>query len=260
MASAPKRCSFSCKLQFCKLQYGAKAMNSNYILALMIYKTAVILMLIVSLAQSATLKVGPGESLSATLYTARPGDVVEVKAGTYYDHLTIDKPITLLGIGMPVLDATASGSAITITANGVWVQGFRIINSGSLQGGNGAGISVRSDNNTITGNNVSNNFNGIYLSKANSNRIFRNFVSDNLGFGIRLESSSNNTIWENIFANNYGQNTYDNGNNMWDNGTVGNYHSDFVCSDKGNITCGSGCAISGGNGIDRYPLIKISLL
>jgi nitrous oxidase accessory protein len=226
----------------------------------MVYKLAVILILIASQAQAGTLRVGPGESLPAAIYAARPGDVVEVGAGTYYDHLMIDKPITLRGLDMPVLDATASGSAITITANGVMVQGFGIINSGNLRDGDGAGISVLSNNNTITGNNVSNNFNGIHLLKANGNRIFQNIVRGNLGFGIRLEDSSNNTIYSNSLSNNYRQNAYDNGFNWWDNGTVGNYYSDFVCRNKGNITCNLGCAISGGSSIDRYPLIKISAL
>jgi nitrous oxidase accessory protein len=226
----------------------------------MIYRLAVILILISSQTQAETLRVGPGDSLPAAIYAARPGDVVEVGAGTYYDHLIIDKPITLRGMDMPVLDATASGSAITITANGVMVQGFRIINSGSIRDGDGAGITVLSNNNTITGNNVSNNFNGIYLLKARGNRIFQNIVRGNLGFGIRLENSSNNTIYANSFANNYRQNAYDNGINRWDNGIVGNYHSDFVCRSGENTTCNLGCAISGGSSMDRYPLIRISRL
>lgn len=232
-------------------------MNIKIYLTLMAYKLAIILILIISLAEAATIRVGPGESIQTAIYTARPGDMVNVERGTYYDHLRIDKPITLRGAGMPVLDATASGSAITITANGVTVQGFRIMNSGSLRGGEGAGINVLSNNNTLSGNNVSNNFNGIYVSNARNNRIFENIVSGNLGFGIRLEGSGNNTIYANSLANNYRQNAYDNGSNQWDNGTVGNYYSDFVCHDQKEQICGSGYVIPGGLSRDRYPLVRI---
>ncbi len=222
-----------------------------------ISRLAVLCIMIASLAQAATLSVNPGGSIQTAIYAASPGDVVLVHGGTYYDHLKIGKPLTLKGIGKPVLDATASGSAITLDADGIWLEGFRIMNSGSLLGGQGAGITVLSNNNTITGNNVSNNFNGIYVLKARKNRIYGNIVSGNLGFGIRLEGSSNNTIYANSFINNYQQNAYDDGLNLWDNSSVGNYYSDFICPNQGDGICNSGHSIPGGRSMDRYPLIRI---
>ena len=231
----------------------------------MICKLVVILMLFIALSQGAILSVGPGDSIQIAIYAAHPGDIIDVKGGTYYDHLKIDKPITLRGIGMPVLDATASGSGVTITADGVRFEGFRIINSGimqsSMQGSvreeTEAGIKVLSKNNIIEDNNVSNNFNGVYLSHSNNNTIFNNIVKDNLGFGIRLEGSLNNTIYANTFVDNYGQNAYDDGSNYWDNGSIGNYYSDFICNNKEDGTCSSVYPIPGGKNIDRYPMLRI---
>ncbi len=222
----------------------------------------VLLLPAIALSQGALLSIGPGDSIQSAIYAAYPGDVTEVKAGTYYEHLRIDKPIMLRGIGMPTLDATASGSGVTITANGARLIGFRIINSGIMQGGIPsqveAGIKILSKSNVISENNVSNNFNGVYLFYAVNNTLFDNAVKDNLGFGIRLEGSSNNTIYANSFANNYGRNAYDDGSNYWNSGEVGNYYSDFICNSRKNGICSSSYEVPGGKNIDGYPLFKIS--
>jgi nitrous oxidase accessory protein len=47
--------------------------------------------------------------------------------GKYYEHLQVNKAVNLTGQGMPVLDATASGSAITLKADGITVRGFKIV-------------------------------------------------------------------------------------------------------------------------------------
>ncbi len=212
-----------------------------------------------SLAQAATLNVGPNGSIQAAIFTAQPGDVIVVSKGIYYEHLKVDKPITLHGQGMPLLDATASGSAITLQADGITVEGFRIINAGTWPAKEtpDAGIVVLSSGNRITRNNVSNNFNGILLQSATNNSILDNNVCRNLGFGIRLESASNNTIANNILAENH-QNAFDDGVNLWEM----NHYGDFDvpregCSDTGDGICEHGYAVAGGMNMDRQPRSKI---
>ena len=56
--------------------------------------------------------------------------LVLVPEGTYYEHVLVDKSIILRGQMMPVLDATASGSAITLLADGITVEGLKIVNAG----------------------------------------------------------------------------------------------------------------------------------
>ncbi|MFB3763888.1 MAG: nitrous oxide reductase family maturation protein NosD [Methanotrichaceae archaeon] len=231
----------------------------------MIYRLTIVFISAIVLAHGAVLSIGPGDSIQSAIYAAHSGDIIEVGRGTYYDHLKVDKPITLRGIGMPVLDATASGSGVTITADGVQLEGFRIINSGSMLGGMPAsmreepeaGIKVLSKNNIIRDNNVSNNFNGVYLSHSDNNTIFNNMVKDNLGFGIRLEGCKNNTIYANSFVDNYRQNVCDDGSDHWDNGSIGNYYSDFRCNNRNGEICISGYAVPGGKNIDRYPTFRI---
>ena len=124
-----------------------------------------VLITILGSAFAATVSVYPGSSIQAAIYTAKVGDVIEVHSGVYYEHVNVNKRITLKGIGMPILDATASGDAITLKTDGIILQGFRTINSGQWPGDGSkeAGIKVLSNNNTIENNNTSNNSNGIFI-------------------------------------------------------------------------------------------------
>jgi parallel beta-helix repeat protein len=109
---------------------------------------------------------------------ASAGDTILVYSGIYYENVVVNKSVTLRGSGHPVVDAGGEGCAITLTADEITLVGFNATNSGRLWWSD-VGIKVTSNNNTITGNNVSSN-----------------------GVGIRLDdSSNNNTIAGNVFAN-----------------------------------------------------------
>jgi parallel beta-helix repeat protein len=222
---------------------------------------ACVLIAILGYANAATVSVYPGSSIQAAIYTAEAGDVIEVHSGVYYEHVNVDKRITLRGIGMPILDATASGNAITLKADGIILLGFRMINSGQWpgDGSNEAGIKVLSNNNIIENNNASNNSNGIFIIGGNNNTITVNTASNNLGYGIMLSDSVGNIILKNNFTRNYKQNAYDDGINRWDVGSVGNYYGNFSslaegCQDLGcNEVCDLGYPVPGGSSIDHYP-------
>jgi len=218
-------------------------------------RALVILLLLASTVPAAAATVGPGGSIQAAIFAAHPGDLILVQEGKYYEHLQVNKPVTLVGQGMPVLDATGSGSAITLKADGITVEGFKIINAGSwpTEKSSEAGIKVLSHDNRIIGNDVSNNFNGILLQRGENNSILDNLVSRNLGFGIRLEGSSNNTIYNNNLDLNR-QNAFDDGINLWDN----NHYSDFDdpgegCIDRGAGLCISRYVLPGDGSADEHP-------
>ena len=42
-----------------------------------------------------------------------------VHSGVYYENVVVDKSVTLKGVGQPVVDANGSGSAITLTSDGL---------------------------------------------------------------------------------------------------------------------------------------------
>jgi parallel beta-helix repeat protein len=134
---------------------------------------------------------------------ASTGDTILVYSGVYYENVIVDKSVTLIGNGQPIVDAGGiRGSAITLSAEGITLIGFTTTNSGSMWGG--AGIRVISSNNTITGNSASNNNGGgisLYDS-SNNNTITGNNVNSNNRSGISLYFSSNNTITGNNVRNN----------------------------------------------------------
>lgn len=89
------------------------------------------------------------------------------------------------------------------------------------------GIWAESSNNTIIdGNIILNNALGIDVDVCDNNTVYGNIISNNY-YGIDLDSSNSNTFYHNNFVNNTQQvNTYLS-SNKWDNGTHGNYWSDY---------------------------------
>jgi parallel beta-helix repeat protein len=157
-------------------------------------------------------------------------------------------------------------------------------------GNKGILIEVDSTSNQITLNEITNHLNdGIYLHPGNNNTISGNIISNN-EYAIRLWGSSNNIITDNIFnesqhwAVSFSQssdnnqiyhnnflsnlnNAWDEDTNFWDNGypLCGNYFDNYTGLDSyhgadQNIPGSDGIGdipynISGGENIDLYPLI-----
>jgi len=137
--------------------------------------------------------------IQEAINNAAMGDMIIVHSGVYCENVYVNKSVTLKGIGYPVVDANGSDSAITLNADGITLGGFNVTNSGSLW--DGAGINVISSNNTITGNNVCNNSDGISVVSSSNNSITGNNLYNN-EYSISLSDSNNNTITGNNVCNN----------------------------------------------------------
>ncbi len=225
------------------------------------------LFLVSALAGGATVTVCPSgcdySSIKAAIFAASPGDVILVQSGRYYEHLNIQKRIVLRGVdsgkGMPIFDATGSGSPITIAADGVVVEGLRLLNGGP----DSAGILVLADDCVIRDNDASNNYIAIHLVGCKNCTVQGNAASGNLEYGIRLDGCSGNLVFENEMIKNFLGNAFDDGTNFWDDGTVGNRYGDFDepaegCIDAdGEGLCDSGRDIPGGANRDRFPLAGV---
>jgi parallel beta-helix repeat protein len=123
-----------------------------------------------------------------------------VYSGIYYENIVINKTINLMGedAATTIIDGNETGDVIYISEEGkASISGFTIKKSGY----NDAGISIHSNNNTITGNNISNNNYGIYSTNSQYNNFSQNTLLFNSDYGMYLNSGSdNNVIFDNVFS------------------------------------------------------------
>jgi parallel beta-helix repeat protein len=120
-------------------------------------------------------------SIQDAIDNASSGDTVYVRNGTYYENLVINITIDLIGEGYKttVIDSGGIEDTILISEDSVTLMGFTITN------GNNSGLTISSDNNIISNNNISNNPIGInILASSSSNVIANNEISRNEGAGI----------------------------------------------------------------------------
>jgi parallel beta-helix repeat protein len=158
---------------------------------------------------------------------ASAGDTIIVSAGTYYEHITIDRSLTLQGEnGGSIIDGNGTDNTIVICANNVNISDFTIQNSGPdsenagvylcnsswcninhniiTHNGHGIWLTDYSDNNILIGNNVSYNLIGIGLSESYNNVVTSNYVFSSTLCGIALRAN-NNILSSNIAkSNEYG--------------------------------------------------------
>ena len=159
-----------------------------------------------------------------------------------------------------------NGSNVLLTNNsiintnhlGVYVStvGINIVGGGS---------------NKVIGNNVENNSDGLSFSDTQDNVVTENNVTANHGWlleftwGISFFDASNNLIFNNNFNDNYDQyhGNYaqvgsEDSINLWDDGKMGNYWSDYNGTDANGDGIGDTPYEVDSKNTDHYPLIKPS--
>jgi parallel beta-helix repeat protein len=216
-------------------------------------------------------------TIQEAINAANPGDFIFVHNGTYYENVVVNKTVSLVGEDRvtTIVDGGGTGSVINVTANSVNINGFTIQNSGSTASdsgiyvvSNGNNISCStitndkngiylyySNNNTVSGNNVSsNNWYGIYLHHSSSNVISDNNIYSNYNDGIYLYYSSNNVISDNdIYSNNNGINLYCSSDNAVSNNNISNNDCGIsVCQLSNNNVMSDNNVYSNKNGVFLY--------
>jgi nitrous oxidase accessory protein len=148
-------------------------------------------------------------SIKEAIFKAEDFDTILVKKGNYKEYdIIIDKPLTLLGEDLPVIDGELKGEIIRITADNVTVDGLFIINVGVSYTEDYAAIRVERSKNFVIQNVVLENlFFGIYLEKSSYGKVYHNkIIGDaveeyNSGNGIQLWHS-NHIVIENNYVEN----------------------------------------------------------
>jgi parallel beta-helix repeat protein len=144
-------------------------------------------------------------TIQKAIDAASDGDSIYVHSGTYYESITVNKPLTLIGENREntIIDGGGIGTVIKVIASKVVIKRFTVQNSNRTAGTSYAGIEVSGTLCNITGNHITKNRIGI-LVKSQKTRITQNILTNN-GHGISLYSSSKVTVKSNDFAaNTYG--------------------------------------------------------
>lgn len=142
------------------------------------------------------------KSIKDAISSAPRGATILVKSGTYNEYdILIDKPLTLKGENMPVIDGKSKGEIIKIASDSVTLDGFHVVNVGQSYTEDYAAIRVaKSDHFVIQNITIKNLFFGIYLEKANHGIVRNNTIAGsateefNSGNGIQLWYSEYITV------------------------------------------------------------------
>lgn len=142
---------------------------------------------------------GPFTAVAAAIGAAGAGDTVYVEAGTYDGPLSIDRPLSIIGLGGPVIRGPGRGHIIEATAP-VHIEGLVLRGSGDRMDTEDAGIMVRDGPARILDNELDDVLFGIYLKEAPGSEVRGNRVRgkplplSRRGDGIRLWQSPGSNI------------------------------------------------------------------
>jgi parallel beta-helix repeat protein len=129
----------------------------------------------------------PGDysTIQQAVNVAPSGSVVLVSSGVYHEHVMANKSLQLIGNDRTntIIDSDNNGTAITVMADNVVIDGFTLCNSSYPTTGTKAAIHIVGSNNCTVRNNIltHNACFGIYLERSNNSNISENLASFNGG-------------------------------------------------------------------------------
>jgi len=194
-------------------------------------------------------------TIQEAINAAKEGDTIIVRNGTYYEHLVVNKALTLVGETKhdTIIDGDGTGIVVCVTADDVALNDFTIQNgelgllfrysttgilTENIVSNNSYGLYLwGSSDNILTGNIVSDNWDAIYLYISHNNTFNGNTVSNNWD-GFHLESSNLNVLADNIVSqnNNDGIHLYHSSNNVLSGNTAsGNQYGIYVGDSDDNV-------------------------
>jgi len=145
-------------------------------------------------------------TIKEAIEQAIDGDTILIKKGIYKEHGTtiIDKSITIIGEGNPVIDGEMKGTIFSIQATNFSIEGLHIINVGKSYLEEFAAILiVNSKDFQIKNNLLEYVYYGVLIEKSSNGIISNNTISSNAkeeahsGNGVHLWHSENMTVSNN---------------------------------------------------------------
>ncbi|RMD63637.1 MAG: nitrous oxide reductase family maturation protein NosD [Planctomycetota bacterium] len=157
------------------------------------------------LAGSADIAAATGFDLAHAVATAPPGATIRVPPGVYTGPVRLDRPLTLVGEGWPVLDGGGEGDVVDVTAPDVTVRGFVIRNTGDSLDRENAGVAVEKAPRCVVENNrFENVLFGVYMKESPHSVVRGNVIGAKAlslarrGDGIRLWRCDDSLVEGNV--------------------------------------------------------------
>jgi len=142
----------------------------------------ILFFLFVSQIQARTIQVNSKLNkltIKQAIREAKIGDTIAVYPGHYKEgNIVVDKRVVLKGINLPVLDGQHKFELLSIKANGVVVDGFKIIHSGVSSMDDMGGIKLYDCRDVIIQNNqLEDTFFGIYIQFGKNCSVLNNILT-----------------------------------------------------------------------------------
>jgi parallel beta-helix repeat (two copies) len=144
------------------------------------------------------------ETIQEAVDYATAGAVVQVTAGIYYEHVSVNKSLALIGEDpqTTVVDGTSNGAVFDLDeASNVYITGFTIRNAGNTHNAITSSKAIATnDYHEIVNNIITTSQHGVFLSYSRSNTIFNNTFVNNVFSGIYLNRADDTNISANVIV------------------------------------------------------------
>ncbi len=114
-------------------------------------------------------------TIQAAVDAAASGDTIIVESGTYPEELVLEQPVTLFGVGMPVVATPEDGIGIGIDTDTAIITGFIFDGNGTARGGMG----IMGNNCTIRDVGITGYEAGLYISDITGLSLSTTTLHDN---------------------------------------------------------------------------------
>ena len=138
-----------------------------------------VVLLLAPMAQAAEIAVAAGGgALIAAIAGAAPGDVLILAPGRHAGPVLLDRPITLDGRGVAVIDGHGMGSVIAVTGADIIVRGLEIVGSGDSHQTIDSGVQLRKTaaRVLVEGNHILGNLYGVDVHGAHDSTVRDNVI------------------------------------------------------------------------------------
>ena len=206
----------------------------------------------------------PYTTIQSAINAANHGDTINIKEGTYYGDITIDKSVKITTDNNPnevsLTSANQNTYMVDIKADNVVLEGFSLydetntshrkaaihISSGLtnviisdnviVNCSSGYAIYLDYTSNAVIKNNRINRTGGIFLDNSDANSIYENYINESgTNSGIRVFFSDSNHIQKNVVrSNKHGISVQDSSENIVELNTVSNNDNNGIVLTSGS--------------------------